>query len=921
MNRQNQNENLSKVYSPLDTESKWQDIWNKEKAFQADPNSDGEPFSVVIPPPNVTGSLHMGHAFNTALIDVVVRYKRLIGKNVLCLPGTDHASIAVQTILERKIKKDNLTLVDIGRESFLKRAWEWKEESGGTIVSQLKKLGFSVDWSRERFTLDDQLNKAVIEAFILLHEEGLIYRGEYLVNWCPASQSAVSDLEVEMKEVDGSLWNFMYPIVDPSDSESQYITVATTRPETMLGDAAIAVNPDDKRYQELIGKFVELPFLNRKIPIIADNYVDQDFGTGCVKITPAHDPNDFAMGQRHNLPQISIMNPDGTLNKNAGQFAGLDRFVARKAIVKGLQEKGLLAKTEQYRHKVPFSDRGKVPVEPLLSTQWFVKMNGIADQCLEASKHGEPNFFPNRWKKVYDDWLEDLQDWCISRQLWWGHQIPVWYIIKDQNQLVNEKTPYVVARNEKEAYEKAKENCVDNFILKRDEDVLDTWFSSGLWPFSTLGWPDKTNPDYNLWYPTGTLITGFDIIFFWVARMTMMASFLTKQLPFKDVYIHGLVRDEQNKKMSKSAGNGIDPLLLIQKYGSDALRFALVREVMGAGQDIRLDYDREKDTSSTVESSRNFANKLWNATRFALLNLSDLAKQNINDMEKEHLRESDKWILSRLNRVIKQTQDRYESYKLGEAAKGLYEFTWNDLCDNYLELIKPRLQNNKADNHLDNIIAQKVLFKVLNDLFIMINPLMPHLTEELWHGLTNQSEKILLSKAVWPVSETFLLNDDLEESFEKVFNLVRITRNLRAEAGVKPSQKLLIYLLTDNKDLLKVLHSTINDIKYLTRSSDVQLLDSHSSGNFDTSQSLIGVTGDLEVVLPLKGVVDVDDLRCRLNNDLEKAQKEFDSLSTRISNKNFVEKAPQNIVHKCRDELDQVSIQVDLIKSRLNSLK
>ena len=685
MNIEKEDFNL-KSYDPSDIEQKWQNNWAKLKAFNADPEKGGEPFCIVIPPPNVTGSLHMGHAFNTALIDVIVRFQRLKGKNVLCLPGTDHASIAVQTILEKQIKKEGLDLEKIGREEFMKRAWKWKEESGGNIVSQLKSIGYSVDWGRERFTLDDQLNKAVVSAFVLLHKRNLIYRGEYLVNWCPSSQSAVSDLEVEMKEVKGFLWHFKYPLImDDQNDEDQYLEVATTRPETLLGDTAVAVNPDDKRYQNLIGKYVKVPFVNRDIPIVGDSHVDMSFGTGCVKVTPAHDPNDFQIGKRNNLKQINIMNKDGTLNSNAGKFENLDRFQARKEIIQELDNIGLLTKIENYTHTVPFSDRGKVPIEPLLSTQWFLKMENISSDCLDKLNSNEPNFIPLRWQKVYKDWLTKINDWCISRQLWWGHQIPAWYVLNDSEDKVDQTTPYVIAHDENEALNIAKEKFGLNIKLVRDKDVLDTWFSSGLWPFSTLGWPATDSKDLQKWYPNSLLVTGFDIIFFWVARMTIMGNTFTTKIPFKDVYIHGLVRDENNKKMSKSAGNGIDPLLLIEKYGSDALRFALIREVAGAGQDIRLDFDRKKQTSSTVEASRNFANKLWNATKFALINTTKNANIEKIEFESNKLELSDQWILSRLNKTKSKVTDLIHNYKLGEAAKLIYEFTWNDFCDWYVE--------------------------------------------------------------------------------------------------------------------------------------------------------------------------------------------------------------------------------------------
>ncbi len=688
---------LAKTYDPAATEARWQRAWEEAGAFHPDPDAPGEPFSVVIPPPNVTGSLHMGHGFETALIDTIVRFQRLRGRNVLCLPGTDHASIAVQTILEKQLKAQGIPKDELGRDAFLERAWKWKGESGGTIAGQLRRLGYSVDWQRERFTLDAGLSRAVTEAFVRLHEQGLIYRGEYLVNWCPASGSAVSDLEVDMKEMEGHLWHFRYPLAaGPAADGTDHLVVATTRPETMLGDTAVAVHPEDQRYAALVGRTLILPLTGREIPIVADEHVDPAFGTGCVKVTPAHDPNDFAIGQRHGLPQITVMARDGSMNAAAGRFVGMDRFEARQAVVAEMEAEGFLVKVEPHRHSVPFSDRGKVPVEPLLSTQWFVKAEPLAARCREALDQGEPRFVPERWAKVYRDWLTDIRDWCVSRQLWWGHRIPAWYVVSESGGQITDTTPYVVARDEAEARAKAEARFGPQVELEQDPDVLDTWFSSGLWPFSTLGWPEESSADLASWYPTSVLVTGFDIIFFWVARMTMMAGAFTGRMPFRDVYIHGLVRDENNRKMSKSAGNGIDPLPLIERYGADALRFALVREVTGAGQDIRLDYDRSKGSSATVESARNFANKLWNATRFALMNLEGETPASLGAPDPARLQLADRWILSRLARVNGETAERYSRYGLGEAAKGLYEFAWNEVCDWTIELLKPRLNPRPA---------------------------------------------------------------------------------------------------------------------------------------------------------------------------------------------------------------------------------
>ena len=927
---------LPKTYDPVGTEARWQQAWETSGAFHPDPSAPGEPFSVVIPPPNVTGSLHMGHAFNTALIDTIVRFQRLRGKNVLCLPGTDHASIAVQTILEKQLKADGQRKEDLGREAFLEKAWAWKAQSGGTIVGQLRRLGYSVDWQRERFTLDAGCSEAVIEAFNRLHEQGLIYRGEYLVNWCPASGSAVSDLEVEMKEVDGHLWHFRYPLT----AGGGFLEVATTRPETLLGDTAVAVNPKDPRYAALVGQTLTLPLVGREIPIVADDHVDAEFGTGCVKVTPAHDPNDFAIGQRHNLPLITVMAKDGSMNEAAGRFQGLDRFEARKAVVAAMEEEGFLVKVEDYRHSVPFSDRGKVPVEPLLSTQWFVKTEPLAARCREALENADPRFVPERWSKVYRDWLTDIRDWCISRQLWWGHRIPAWFVVSETGGAITDTTPYVVARNEAEAREKAEAQFSGGthahpVVLEQDPDALDTWFSSGLWPFSTLGWPNAEAADLQRWYPTSVLVTGFDIIFFWVARMTMMAGALmhgrgaasANWMPFQDVYIHGLVRDENNRKMSKSAGNGIDPLLLIDRYGADALRFALVREVAGAGQDIRLDYDRKSDTSATVEASRNFANKLWNVTRFALMNLDGETPASLGEPDPAALQLADRWILSRLARVNRETAERYGNYGLGEAAKGLYEFAWNEVCDWYVELIKRRLQV-PADLDgaareaalADQRTARQVLAKALNELLVMLQPLMPHLTEELWHGLTGAGEETFLALQPWPQLDEAALNDDLEASFADLIEAIRVVRNLRAVAGLKPSQSVPVRFVTGRTALAAVLSAATADITALTRAERVEVLDPAAAEANPATKALAGVSGELQVLLPIEGLVDLEALRARLEKDIAKADKEIKGLAGRLANPNFADKAPPEVVAECKANLAEAEAQAGLARKRLADL-
>ncbi len=895
-------------YDPKSTEARWQSAWEDCGAFHPDPQAPGEPYGVVIPPPNVTGSLHMGHAFEAALIDTMVRFKRLQGCNTLCLPGTDHASIAVQTLLEKKLAQEGLSKAQLGRGAFLERAWAWKQDSGGQIASQLRRLGFSVDWQRERFTLDPELTNSVQESFLRLHEKGLIYRGEYLVNWCPASGSAVSDLEVEMKEVNGHLWHFRYPLADGSG----HLEVATTRPETMLGDVAVAVHPTDGRYGHLVGKIITLPLVGRRIPVIADEHVDPEFGSGCVKITPAHDLNDFAIGQRHGLPQITVMDKRGQMNEAAGQFCGMDRFAARQAVVAALEAEQALVKVEDYRHSVPYSDRGKVPVEPLLSTQWFVRTRPMADACLKALGEGKPRFIPQRWAKVYRDWLTNIRDWCISRQLWWGHRIPAWFVVSETNSQLLRDTPYVVARNEAEALAKAQDRYGANVKIQQDDDVLDTWFSSALWPFSTMGWPKNTT-DLQRWYPNSTLFTGFDIIFFWVARMTMMGTACTNTIPFTDVYIHGLVRDEQNRKMSKSAGNGIDPLVLCDRYGADALRFSLVRGVAGAGQDIRLDVNQNTQTSSTVEISRNFANKIWNATRFALLNLDGATPASLGRPQAGQLSIADRWILSRLVRTSQTMAEQLESYGLGEAAKSLYDFAWTDVCDWTIELLKRRLNgNNPEDRHT----AQQVLALVIEQLLVLAHPFMPHLSEELWHRLTKADEQTFLALQPWPQLNPDDMNDDLEQQFAALIEAIRVVRNLRAVAGLKPSQEAPVLFVTSNEALGHLLKQAQDDIASLTKAETVEI----RTHMVSLPRCLSAVSGELQILLPISGLADVDALCSRLQKDLKKAEKEIAILSDRLSNPGFLQKAPQAVVSKMRFNLREAQQQHHLASYRLASL-
>ncbi|WP_293354270.1 MULTISPECIES: valine--tRNA ligase [unclassified Microcoleus] len=915
--------NLPPQYDPKATETKWQKYWEDNQTFKADREKGGEPYCVVIPPPNVTGSLHMGHAFEETLIDVLVRYHRMTGRNTLWLPGTDHASIAVQTILEKQLKAQGKTRHDLGREKFLERAWEWKAESGNTITNQLRSLGVSVDWSRERFTMDEGLSAAVLEAFVRLYDEGLIYRGNYLVNWCPASQSAVSDLEVDQQEVEGHLWHFRYPLTDGSG----YLEVATTRPETMLGDTGVAVNPQDDRYKHLIGKTVTLPIVDREIPIFADELVDATFGTGCVKVTPAHDPNDFEMGKRHNLPFINIMNKDGTLNENAGEFQGQDRFVARKNVIKRLETDGVLVKIEDYKHTVPYSERGKVPVEPLLSTQWFVKIDPLSQRALEAlDQNNSPVFVPERWTKVYRDWLVKLKDWCISRQLWWGHQIPAWYAVSETGGEITDTTPFVVAKTEAEAREKAEAKFGQDVQLARDPDVLDTWFSAGLWPFSTLGWPDETK-DLDFYYPTTTLVTGFDIIFFWVARMTMMAEHFTGKMPFETVYIHGLVLDENGQKMSKSKNNGIDPLLLIAKYGTDALRYTLVKEVIGAGQNIRMEYDRKTDESKSVETSRNFTNKLWNAARFVMMNLEGQTPQQLGSPyppqpplakggSEEGLELCDRWILSRYYQVVQQSRTCLENYGLGEAAKGLYEFIWGDFCDWYIELVKSRLQQDAEPN--SKKVAQQTFAFVLEGILKLLHPFMPHITEEIWHTLTQTGDGDCLALQAYPEPDTSLIDPELEQQFELLFGTIRTIRNLRADSDIKPSVKVTAILQSENEKERQILSDGGVYIKDLAKVENLTVTASlDAEPTLDKGGSIAGVVGTVQVLIPLAGVVDLAALRGKLEKKLAKVEAEIKHTAARLTNQKFVDKATPDVVKGARDALAESEKQAEILRDRL----
>ncbi|MGY3029412.1 valine--tRNA ligase [Thermostichus sp. MS-CIW-34] len=903
--------NLPSQYNPFETEPKWQRFWEEKGFYVADPKAPGEAFSMVLPPPNVTGNLHMGHAFAFTLPDVVTRYKRMRGYNVLWLPGTDHASIAVHTILENQLRQEGKTRFDLGREAFLERAWAWKEQSQGAIKSQLRRLGLSLDWTRDRFTLDEGLSRAVTEAFVRLYEAGLIYRGEYLVNWCPATQSAVSDIELDDKEVKGHLWHFRYPL---AEDPSQYLVVATTRPETMLGDTAVAVNPQDERYCHLIGQFIRLPIKNRLIPIIADEYVDPSFGSGCVKITPAHDPNDFEIGKRHQLPFINILNKDGTLNENGDPFTGLDRFVAREKVVQWFAEHGLLEKVEDYTHTVPHSDRGGVPIEPLLSIQWFCDVSGMGARCLEEEyQRNSPRFIPERWTKVYTGWLEKLRPWCISRQLWWGHQIPAWYPVLN-GQLLEDPQAFVVARNGEEALLKAREKFGPEVErVEQDPDVLDTWFSSALWPFSTLGWPEETE-DFKRYYPNSLMSTGFDIIFFWVARMAMMGSQFTGQIPFKDVYINGLVRDEHGAKMSKTKGNGIDPLELLDKYGTDALRYALVKEVVGAGQDIRLAYDRKTGESASVEAARNFANKIWNASRFVLMNLQGQTPAQLGSPVPEALELADRWILSRLHSTATQVIAELEAYGLGEGARLLYSLIWDDFCDWYIELVKPRL---RGEDLASKRAAQQVLATVLETILKLLHPWMPHITEEIWQLLTQVNQTTSISVQPYPTPDPSWIDPQLEREFGLVIQTITSLRNLRAETGLKPHQTIRALLLTTDPAEQRILTAAQAYIWDLVKAEALEITGSLAT---EPKQVAAAVVGTVQVLMPLAGLVDVEALRAKLQKDLAKLEKEAQGIRARLENPNFLNRANPEVVQASQEQLAELEAQMRLLGSRLEKL-
>lgn len=870
---------LAKAYEPHEVEERIYEFWMNGKYFHAEVDSKKKPYTIVIPPPNITGQLHMGHALDETLQDILIRFRRMQGYSALWLPGTDHASIATEAKIVEAMKQEGVTKEDIGRDGFMKRAWEWKEKYGGTIISQLKKLGSSCDWDRERFTLDEGCSKAVKEVFVKLYNEGLIYRGERMINWCPNCKTSISDAEVDFAEKDGNFWHIRYPLADGSG----YLNLATTRPETMLGDTAVAVHPEDERYQHLIGKMLILPLVGREIPIVADTYVEQDFGTGVVKITPAHDPNDFEVGLRHNLPVINIMDESGIINENGGEYQGMDRLDARKKIVKALEEQGYLIKVEPIKHNVGTCYRCKTVVEPRVSKQWFVKMEPLAKPAVKAVEDGEVKFVPERFDKIYFNWMNNIKDWCISRQLWWGHRIPAWYCDDCNEITVSRETPHACCK------------CGSTHI-HQDEDTLDTWFSSALWPFSTLGWPDNTE-ELNYFYPTNTLVTGYDIIFFWVARMIFSGLAHMGKVPFDTVFIHGIVRDANGVKMSKSLGNGIDPLEVIDQYGADALRFMLATG-NSPGNDMR--YSPEK-----VEASRNFANKIWNAARFILMNLE--GHEIKNELPNE-LTTEDKWIISSFNRVAKEITENLEKFELGIAAQKIYDFLWDVFCDWYIEIAKIRMNSDDAQTAQN---AREVLVWVMTGTLKLLHPFMPFITEEIWQTLPHEGDALIVAQ--WP--EYCQEHDfpEAEREMQRIMDVIRGVRNRRAEMNVPPSRKTNLYIATAEPNTFENGIAILNKLAYATQITIGQA--------FDIEGAVTIVTNDAKVYIPMDELVDKKAELARLNKELETAKKQFAQVNGKLNNQGFLSKAPAQVVEGVKKDFETLTERIQLIESSISALQ
>ncbi len=873
---------LSKTYEPKEVEQRIYQEWEKNGCFRGIRDPQKKPFTIVMPPPNVTGQLHMGHAMDCTLQDILTRVKRMQGYAALWVPGTDHAGIATQIKVEEDLRKnEGLSRHDLGRDKFLERVWAWKNKFGNRIVEQQKKLGASCDWERARFTMDEGLSKAVRHVFVSLYNEGLIYKGSRIVNWCPHCVTALSDAEVEYQDKPGHLWHIKYPI---KGEPGRYCIVATTRPETMLGDTGVAVNPNDPRYQDLIGKTCLLPLTDREIPIVADEYVDLEFGTGCVKMTPAHDPNDFEVGLRHNLESIRVLDDKGCVNENGGKYQGLGRYEARKQIIADLAALGLLDKIEEHQHNVGTCYRCGTDVEPIISAQWFVKMQPLAKEALRVVQEGETRFVPDRFSKTYTNWMENVHDWCISRQLWWGHRIPAWYCDECGEMTVSETDPSACA------------HCGSKHI-HQDEDVLDTWFSSALWPFSTLGWPEKT-PDLDYYYPTDVLVTGYDIIFFWVARMIFSGCEQTGIAPFHSVFIHGLVRDDKGRKMSKSLGNGIDPLDMIDQYGCDALRFNLITG-NSPGNDMRFYTER-------CEAMRNFANKIWNASRFVMMNLT------IDHCTlPEQLELEDKWILSKLNRAIPEITDNMEKYELGVAAQKIYDFIWDDFCDWYIELCKTRLQ---GDDEAAKLRAQQVLCYVLTQLLKLLHPFMPFITEEIWQALPHEGQFLMLSD--WPKANSSLDFPAEEQAMELIMDAIRAVRARRAEMNVPPSKKARLLVSTQET---VVFQQGIPFLKKLASGSDVRIISSNES--LDTTGMLTVITHAAQISMPLAELVDLDKERERISKELKKAQGNLAGLENKLANAAFVSRAPAQVVEAERAKLEKQKALIANLEESLKSLQ
>lgn len=868
---------LDKQYSPQNVEDRTYKFWCDHKYFHAEVNPDKKPYTIVIPPPNITGQLHMGHALDETLQDILIRWRRMEGYETLWLPGTDHASIATEAKIVEAMRKEGITKEEIGREKFLERAWEWKAQYGGRIVEQLKKLGSSCDWDRERFTLDEGCSKAVREVFCKLYDKGLIYRGERIINWCPHCLTSISDAEVEYEDQAGHFWHLRYPFKDGSG----YLELATTRPETLLGDTAVAVNPNDERYKDMVGKTLILPIVHREIPVIADDYVDIEFGTGVVKITPAHDPNDFEVGLRHNLEVINVLTPDAKIVDDYPKYAGMDRYEARKAIVEDLQAEGALVEIEDYSHNVGTCYRCGITVEPRVSKQWFVKMEPLAKPAVEVVRNGKVKFVPERFDKTYFHWMENIKDWCISRQLWWGHRIPAYYCDDCGEVMVSAQEVHTCSK------------CGSNHV-HQDPDTLDTWFSSALWPFSTLGYPDDTK-ELEYFYPTDTLVTGYDIIFFWVARMIFSGVEHMGQVPFHTVLIHGLVRDAQGRKMSKSLGNGIDPLLVIDQYGADALRFTLATG-NAPGNDMRFSDEK-------VKASRNFANKLWNAARFVLMYLGN--DYSYPGLPKD-LAIEDKWILSKVNTLAKEVTDNLERFELGIAVAKLYDFIWDVFCDWYIEIAKIRLQSGAGAD-----TAKAVLVYVLTDILKLLHPFMPFITEEIYQAIPHDTESIMISK--WPEYDPTLSFADEEAQMEKIMDAIRAIRNRRAEMNIPPSKKSKVYVETAFADVFAVGSEFIKRLAY---ASDVEIADAFG----DLGNTVTIVTNDAKIYIPLGDLVDFEAEAKRLQKELAAAEEKLAFINKKLDNPGFVNKAPEKVVQQNRDEAAKLTEKIANLRSSLENL-